>query len=108
MGNVSARTPHPAPRIQLREARAWPAFGRASTDGTAVKSQGIETADGWAPRQESGHKKASLKPGFFSPMGYREALKCSKRAKKGNVSLGAENQEPGWVQGKAEESTGQG
>ena len=59
--------PLPAPRIQLREAREWPAFGRASTDGTAVRSQGIETADGWAPRQESGHKKASPKPGFFLP-----------------------------------------
>ena len=58
--------PHPAPRIQLREAREWLAFGTASTDGTAVKSQGIKTADSWAPRQESGHKKVSPKPGFFS------------------------------------------
>ena len=97
--------PHPAPRIQLREAREWPAFGRASTDGTAVESQGIKTADSWAPRQESGHKKVTPKPGFFFPMGDREALKCSKKAKRGKVSPGAENLEPGWVQQKAEEST---
>ena len=97
--------PHPAPRIQLREVREWPAFGRASTDGTAVESQGIKTADSWAPRQESGHKKVTPKPGFFFPMGDREALKCSKKAKRGKVSPGAENLEPGWVQQKAEEST---
>ena len=37
-------------------------------------------------------------------MGDREALKCSKRAKRGKVSPGAENLEPGRVQQKAEES----
>ena len=70
--------PHPAPRIQLRETREWLAFGRASTDGTAVKSQGIKTADSWAPRQESGNKKVSPKPGFFFPWVTGKHLSAAK------------------------------
>lgn len=70
-----------------------------------MRSQGIETADGWAPRQESGHKKASPKLEFFFPTGNRQAFKRGKRAKRGKVSPGAESQEPGWVQRKPEESS---
>lgn len=80
--NMSALTEDPGPSVGKR-------------------GQAGETADGWAHRQESGHKRTSLQLLFY-PVGDGEALKTHRKAKTGKVRQGAEAKEPGWAQGKPE------